>query len=78
MQKNVRRTRLPKRSRQLDITALARKDIAEVLRHSLKQFGSKAMVRYDVLIKQALRDIATDPERIGAKRRPELPRGTYI
>jgi toxin ParE1/3/4 len=40
-------------------------------------FGVAAAKRYDALIKQALRDIANDPQRPGTKQRPELP-GVYL
>ena len=36
------------------------------------KFGARAAIRYDALIKQALNDIAADPERPGSNERPEL------
>jgi toxin ParE1/3/4 len=39
---------------------------------SLKEFGERAALRYDALIKQALRDIGEDPERPGSKEKRDL------
>jgi toxin ParE1/3/4 len=61
----------------LDVTAAARRDIAGILRRSLQEFGGAAAKRYDRLIKQALHDIAADPQRPGTKQRPELP-GVFL
>jgi toxin ParE1/3/4 len=47
-------------------------DIREILRWSERKFGKAAQARYRALIKQAVRDIAEDPERPGSKERPEL------
>lgn len=38
----------------------------------MREFGERAALRYDALIKQALKDIAADPERPGSKERPEI------
>ena len=42
---------------------------------SQERFGEHATGRYGDLLKQALRDIAADPERPGSKDRPDLARG---
>jgi toxin ParE1/3/4 len=39
---------------------------------TVKEFGARAAFRYDALIKQALKDIAADPERPGSMERPEI------
>lgn len=39
---------------------------------TVQEFGSRAALRYDALIKQALKDIAADPERPGSTKRPEI------
>lgn len=39
---------------------------------SIQKFGERAALRYDALIKQALKDIGEDPERPGSKARPEI------
>lgn len=57
----------------LDISPAARRDIADILQWSLDRFGNMAEIRYDALIKQAIHDIVTDPERAGSQIRPELP-----
>lgn len=53
----------------------ARSDIREALMCSQERFGERAAARYRDLLKQALRDIAADPERPGSKERPDLARG---
>lgn len=53
----------------------ARTDIREALMWSQERFGERAAARYGDLLKQALRDIAADPERPGSKERPDLARG---
>jgi toxin ParE1/3/4 len=53
----------------------ARRDIREALKWSEEKFGSRAAQRYRALLKQALRDIAADPERPGSTERPELSSG---
>jgi toxin ParE1/3/4 len=50
----------------------AKRDLAEVMEWSVREFGERAALRYDALIRQALKDIAADPERAGSKERPEL------
>ena len=53
----------------------ARNDIREALKWSEERFGKRAALRYRALLKQALRDIAADPERPGFRERPELAEG---
>jgi toxin ParE1/3/4 len=53
----------------------ARRDIRDTLIWSEERFGERAASRYRELLKQALRDIAADPERPGSRARPELARG---
>ena len=53
----------------------ARRDIREALKWSEEKFGSRAAERYRALLKQALRDVAADPERPGSRERPELSSG---
>ena len=50
----------------------ALQDLREVLIWSEHKFGRAAAVRYRALIKQAVRDIGTDPECPGSKERPEI------
>jgi toxin ParE1/3/4 len=57
---------------QFRLSALARWDIAALLEWSLEQFGEKSRLRYEALLKQAILDVAADPERIGSQLRPEL------
>lgn len=53
----------------------ARSDIREALMWSQERFGERAARRYRDLLKQAMRDIAANPERPGSKQRPDLARG---
>jgi toxin ParE1/3/4 len=68
---------LPRRRRQSTVvlSRIALADIREALKWSEQTFGRRAAARYRALLKQAIRDIATDPERPGSKERPELSRG---
>ena len=54
----------------------ARSDIREALIWSREHFGKIAAARYQKLIQQAIADIAGDPDRPGARERPELAPGT--
>jgi len=60
------------RSPQFEVTGPARRDIAAILKRSIREFGPAASLRYRALIRQALVDIEADPERIGSKERPEI------
>jgi len=62
-----------KRSLRFHVTGPARRDIASIVRRSLQEFGEAASLRYSALIRQALLDIAAEPERPGSKERPEIP-----
>jgi len=53
----------------------ARADIREALFWSNERFGGRAAIRYRELIRQALHDIADDPERPGSRPRSDLGRG---
>jgi toxin ParE1/3/4 len=44
----------------------------EIAEWSRDRFGTRAALRYRDLLKQALRDIAADPESPGSRIRPEL------
>jgi toxin ParE1/3/4 len=57
---------------QFRLSALARWDIAALLERSREQFGEKSRLRYEALLKQAILDVAADPERIGSQLRPEF------
>lgn len=53
----------------------AQRDIREALIWSQERFGARAAARYRDLLKQAIRDIAADPERPGSQERRNLARG---
>ena len=64
---------MPKRrAPQFEVTGPARRDIAAILKRSIKEFGLAASVRYRALIRRALIDIEVDPERPGSRERPEI------
>jgi toxin ParE1/3/4 len=50
----------------------AAQDITEILRHSEQEFGQRARKRYGLLLRTAMEDLAEEPERPGARERPEL------
>jgi len=54
------------------LTSSARRDIAAILKWSLREFGTAASLRYRALIRQALADLEADPARPGSLERPEL------
>lgn len=56
----------------LKISNAANRDIINILLYTREQFGSQIQKRYGRLIQQAVKDVQADPERPGAKRRPEL------
>ncbi len=56
----------------LNITAPARRDITAIDRYTQKNFGEAAADRYDMLIRQALRDIRDEPTRPGVRGRPNI------
>ena len=58
---------------QLDISGVARRDIAAIIARSLKHFGAEAALRYGALIAQALDDLQSDPMRPGSRARADLP-----
>ena len=43
-----------------------------MLKWSFEEFGNEAYLRYAALIRQALLDIAADPELPGSKERPDI------
>jgi toxin ParE1/3/4 len=69
----------PKSAKLLKIVLVpaARSDIREALAWSQEHFGERAAVRYRNLIKQAIRDITSNPERPGSVERAELARGVH-
>lgn len=57
------------------LSLAAQLDIREALVWSEQKFGNLASRRYRALLKQALRDIAADPELPGSRYTPRLSRG---
>ena len=53
----------------------AQSDIDEALRWGHEWFGERAVQRYRILLRQALRDIAANPELAGSRARPEYAGG---
>jgi toxin ParE1/3/4 len=62
----------PPKKLEIRLTGPAQRDLSIVMEWTVKEFGLRAALRYDALIKQALKDIAADPERPGSKERPEI------
>lgn len=54
------------------LSASAEADIVSLLAWTDARFGDIARRRYEILLVTALRDIASNPERIGSAARPEL------
>jgi len=59
-------------SHQVRIARSARRDLIDILEWTAKEFGELAALRYDALLKQALRDISEVPERPGLMQRAFL------
>ncbi|WP_416769600.1 type II toxin-antitoxin system RelE/ParE family toxin [Pseudomonas sp. RHF3.3-3] len=57
----------------LSHTAL--RDIEDVLRYSQVQFGSRARIRYQELLRTAIEELALTPDRAGSSPRDELAEG---
>ena len=55
-----------------------RRDIQDITLWSEEQFGVAAADRYIALIRQALRDVQAEPQRPGAKARPNLAPNAYV
>ena len=68
----------PGRQLRIVLAPAAQQDIRELLNWSEKRFGKRARVRYAALLKQALRDIAADPDRPGSQDRPDLAQGVRV
>jgi len=68
----------PGRPLQIILAPAAERDVRETLRWSRERFGERAAARYRNLLKQALRDIAADPERPGSQERPDLAPGIRV
>jgi toxin ParE1/3/4 len=60
------------------LSASAKADVREILDWSLQKFGVRAAKRYRVLLKQALIDIAENPERPASQQRPELGQDVLV
>ena len=53
----------------------ARRDVIGILAWSEERFGASVRARYEQLIETAIRDLATDPDRLGSRARHELGEG---
>lgn len=53
----------------------AQGDVLDILAWTHEQFGETARLRYESLIVAALRDVASQPDRLGSLARPELGAG---
>ncbi|WP_425057014.1 type II toxin-antitoxin system RelE/ParE family toxin [Sodalis ligni] len=57
------------------LSAAAQSDIINILKWTHIQFGEAARRRYERLLVTALRDVASDPGRLGSVARKELGKG---
>jgi len=57
---------------QFRLSEVAQQDIESILTWTHQEFGEQGRLRYESLLIQAIRDVASDPERPGCVRRPEL------
>ena len=57
------------------LSEAAQVDILSILAWTHAQFGEAARRRYERLIAAALRDVASEPDRLGSLARPELGAG---
>ena len=62
----------PAKKYEVRLTGPAKRDLSGLMEWTVREFGERAAIRYDTLIKQALKDIGADPERPGSKERPEI------
>ncbi len=60
------------------IAAAAFEDIANIWDWTLQRFGHAAALRYEALIGHAIDDLGIDPQRPGAKLRPDLLPGLWL
>lgn len=60
------------------LSAKAQADVAGILAWSQEQFGESARKRYQALLSTAFRDVAAEPEDIGATPRPDLGTGIVV
>jgi len=56
----------------LRLSNQAVRDIAEALAFTLQQFGEKQRLIYQTIVRDALEELATDPENPRSKQRPEI------
>ena len=61
----------PHKKYEVRLTGTAKRDLSHVMAWTVQEFGERAALRYDALIKQALKDIGSDPERPSSKECPE-------
>lgn len=61
----------------ITVTAPAERDLRGIFLWSETEFGNTAADRYQVLLEQAMADLADNPLRPGARRRDDLQPGIY-
>jgi len=62
----------PPKKYEVRLTGPAKRDLSGLMEWTVQEFGERAALRYDTLIKQALKDIEADPERPVSKEWPEI------
>ena len=58
--------------RKVSITGPARGDLTDIRRYSVERYGRTIADAYNVLLKQAIRDVRDDPYRPGSKERSDI------
>ena len=66
---------MAKTRRVFQVSDLARDDLKEIRRYTVKQFGKETAQAYSRLLTQALQDIKVDPECIGSQKRTDIGAG---
>jgi plasmid stabilization system protein ParE len=64
--------------KRLRVTAPARRDITNILRHSSAEFGDQARQPYKTLIDQALQDLGDDAARVGVQSADDIREGYFL
>lgn len=58
--------------RKITITEPARSDLLDIYKYTVNHYGHNAANSYEILLRQAIRDVREDPYRLGSKSRPEI------
>ena len=76
MRRSTGRADMAEKSYKLVRSVRAEADITAIGEYTVETYGKEAAKAYSALLRQAFRDIRTDPFRPGSKERPEI--GAYV